>query len=71
MIFALLAFGWGKTWVTISAAWNGSMSVEESVRQKNMIWKCMGGGMQMVVLGGIAAAAATGLVKAFDNAGAG
>ena len=47
------------------------MNVEEGVRQKNMIWKCMGGGMQMVVLGGIAAAAATGLVKAFDNAGAG
>lgn len=71
MLFALLAFGWGKTWITISAAWNGSMNVEEGVRQKNMIWKCMGGGMQMVVLGGIAAAAATGLVKAFDNAGAG
>ncbi|OCL03352.1 DUF125-domain-containing protein [Glonium stellatum] len=70
MLFALFAFGWGKTWITISATWHESFHVEGNIGQKDAIWKCIGGGTQMVILGGIAAVAATGLVKAFDNAGA-
>lgn len=55
MAVALFSFGYVKT--CIVAGWNGSRCVK----------KGMFGGFQMVVVGGAAAGAAMGLVKAFDG----
>ncbi|KAK0617257.1 VIT family-domain-containing protein [Immersiella caudata] len=54
MAVALFLFGYVKTGVVVG--WEGARAVR----------KCVFGGVQMVVVGGAAAAAAMGLVKAFD-----
>lgn len=54
MALALFAFGYGKT--CIVAGWSGSRQV----------WRAVLGGLQMVVVGGVAAGAAMGLVMAFN-----
>ena len=54
MALALFAFGYGKTCVV--AGWSGSRRV----------WQGVCGGLQMVVVGGVAAGAAMGLVMAFN-----
>lgn len=55
MALALFAFGYGKTCVV--AGWTGSRRV----------WQAVCGGLQMVVVGGVAAGAAMGLVMAFNT----
>ncbi|KAK5661989.1 hypothetical protein OQA88_10100 [Cercophora sp. LCS_1] len=55
MAVALLAFGYVKTGIVVG--WRGSDNVRKGVY----------GGVQMVVVGGAAAGAAMGLVKAFDR----
>lgn len=55
MAVALFAFGYAKT--CIVSGWKGSRCV----------WQGCSGGLQMVVVGGAAAGAAMGLVKAFDS----
>ena len=54
MALALFAFGYGKTCVV--AGWGGP----------GRVWQAVVGGLQMVVVGGVAAGAAMGLVMAFD-----
>lgn len=54
MALALFAFGYGKTCVV--AGWSGS----------GRVWQGVCGGLQMVVVGGVAAGAAMGLVMAFN-----
>ena len=54
MALALFAFGYGKT--CIVAGWSGSRRV----------WQGVFAGLQMVVVGGVAAGAAMGLVVAFN-----
>ena len=54
MVLALFVFGFGKTYAV--RGW------EEGVSEKRAAVK---GGLQMVIVGGVAAGAATGLVKAF------
>lgn len=55
MALALFAFGYGKTCVV--AGWSGPRQV----------WQGVCGGLQMVVVGGVAAGAAMGLVMAFNT----
>ena len=55
MAVALFAFGWCKTGAV--KGWQG----------KENITSCFWGGMQMVVVGGIAAGCAVGLVRAIDR----
>ena len=55
MALALFAFGYGKTCVV--AGWSGS----------RRIWDGVVGGVQMVIVGGVAAGAAMGLVMAFSQ----
>ena len=55
MIIALFAFGWVKTCVV--RGWGGRSNIVAAIR----------GGMQMVFVGGIAAGAAVGLVRAISD----
>ena len=55
MIFALFVFGWVKT--SIVCGWRGKSNVIAGFK----------GGAQMVVVGGIAAGAAIGLVRAINH----
>lgn len=75
MVVALFVFGCGKAWITLRSTEDLSRNLDcelaISQGRGSMVPLCVKGGVQMVVLGGIAAAAAMGLVKAFDTAGAG
>jgi vacuolar iron transporter family protein len=55
MGFSLFTFGYVKT--CFMSGWSGSSN----------IWRGMKGGLQMVLVGGIAAGSAMGLVKVFDS----
>ncbi|KAI9801971.1 MAG: hypothetical protein M1825_003026 [Sarcosagium campestre] len=55
MVFCLFAFGYGKTGIV--SGWHGKQNVVAAI--------C--GGLQMVFIGGAAAGAAMGLVKAFNS----
>ncbi|OCK81961.1 DUF125-domain-containing protein [Lepidopterella palustris CBS 459.81] len=75
MVFAQFVFGWGKTWITIresedeSGLWDGGAGRGNG--RAVIAWKCFKGGIQMVVLGGIAAGAAMSVGMVFDSSGAG
>jgi VIT1/CCC1 family predicted Fe2+/Mn2+ transporter len=56
MIVALFAFGWAKTGVV--CGWGGRSNVVMAIKS----------GLQMVVVGGVAAGAAAGLVRAINGA---
>ena len=55
MAFALFIFGWVKTGVV--GGWRG----------RENVFKGLKGGLQMVVVGGVAAGAAVGLVRAINH----
>ena len=55
MAFALFIFGWVKTGVV--SGWRGRKNILEGLN----------GGIQMVVVGGVAAGAAVGLVRAINH----
>ena len=55
MVFALFVFGWAKT--SIVCGWRGTHNVMAGLK----------GGTQMVVVGGVAAGAAVGLVRAINH----
>jgi len=55
MVIALFAFGWIKT--SIISGWKGRKNVLAALK----------GGLQMVVVGGLAAGAAVGLVRAINH----
>jgi len=57
MVVALFVFGWVKTGVV--RGWRG----------RENIWRCVKGALQMVVVGGVAAGAAVGLVRAINHGG--
>ena len=56
MIIALFAFGWGKTGVVVG--WRGRSNVVQALKSA----------LQMVLIGGVAAGAAVGLVRAMTHA---
>ena len=55
MVVALFAFGWTKTGVV--CGWSGRKNIRG----------CILGGIEMVIVGSVAAAAAVGLVRAIDQ----
>ena len=55
MVIALFAFGWVKTGVV--SGWRGQAKV----------LACVKGGLQMVIVGGVAAGAAVGMVRAINH----
>ena len=55
MIVALFSFGWVKTGVV--CGWSG----------RSKMWAAATGGAQMVIVGGVAAGAAVGLVRAING----
>jgi len=57
MVVALFVFGWVKTGVV--GGWRG----------RENVWRCVRGALQMVVVGGVAAGAAVGLVRAINHGG--
>lgn len=57
MAASLFAFGYGKT--CFVSGWKGSQNVREGTK----------GGLQMMIVGGLAAGSAMGLVKLFDSLG--
>jgi len=75
LLVALFMFGCGKAWITLRSTEDLSRNLDCELAicqgRASMVPLCVKGGVQMVVLGGLAAAAAMGLVKAFDTAGAG
>ena len=59
MVMALFAFGWVKTGVV--SGWRG----------RDRVLGCVRSGIQMVIVGGVAAGAAVGLVRAINHGGTG
>ena len=56
MVVALFAFGWAKT--AAVSGWTGRAN----------LWKNLKGGFQMILIGGVAAGAAVGIVRGFHRA---
>lgn len=56
MVVALFAFGWAKT--AAVSGWTGRAN----------LWESLKGGFQMILIGGVAAGAAVGIVRGFHRA---